>query len=272
MYLKIALGNVKKNISDYSIYFLTLALSVCIFYSFSSLSSQKIISVIQSSRLNIVTTIINMISYMSILVFLIFGGLILYANNFLIKKRNKEFAIYKTLGMGRWKISRILVFETLIVGVVSVITGLILGIIASQGFSILILNIFKVDMMEYSFVISSSAVNKTVFYFAFIFFIVMIFNVAVVSKYNIKDLLVLIRKNENIKNETMSIYIFTFAFSILSFCIVYVNLLTKEIDAASIKFLVLILLALAGTFSFFYSVSGIILLYQRVDVTSILKA
>ena len=91
----------------------------------------------------------------SVFVSVILGSLILYANNFLIKKRKKELGIYMTLGMGKRKISRILVMETFIVGAISLVAGLILGIVASQGLSIFTSKLFDVSMNEYKFAVST---------------------------------------------------------------------------------------------------------------------
>lgn len=133
MYSRIATKNVKKSFKDYTIYFLTLTLAVCIFYSFNSIESQKAFMEVSSTSMDYVEMLTSIISYVSVLVAVILGGLILYANNFLIKKRNKELGIYMTLGMGRGKISRILIYETIIVGIISLISGLFFGILASQG-------------------------------------------------------------------------------------------------------------------------------------------
>ncbi len=136
MYSKIAIKNVRKSFKDYSIYFLTLTLAICIFYSFNSIESQKALMEMNASTKSHVEMLKNMISYMSVFVSVILCSLILYANNFLVKKRNKELGIYMTLGMEKVKISKILVFETIIVGIVSLVSGLILGLLVSQGLSI----------------------------------------------------------------------------------------------------------------------------------------
>ncbi|MEG2338883.1 MAG: FtsX-like permease family protein, partial [Clostridium sp.] len=117
MYSKIAVKNVKKSFKDYSIYFLTLTLAVSIFYSFNSIESQRAILEISKVGQSYTHTLLSVISYMSVFVSVILGSLILYANNFLIKKRNRELGIYMTLGMGKSKISRILITETVVVGV-----------------------------------------------------------------------------------------------------------------------------------------------------------
>ncbi len=81
MYSKIALQNIKKSYKDYTIYFLTLMLAVCIFYSFNSIESQKVLI-----ELKFMSDIMKAISGVSVLVSIILGGLIVYANNFFNKK------------------------------------------------------------------------------------------------------------------------------------------------------------------------------------------
>ena len=109
MFFRLSLKNMKKSFKDYAIYFLTLILGVAIFYIFNSLDSQQAMSVMGSSTYEIIDFMIQMLGGVSVFVSLILGFLIVYANNFLIKRRNKEFGIYMTLGMGKMQISRILV-------------------------------------------------------------------------------------------------------------------------------------------------------------------
>ncbi|HBM7271031.1 TPA: FtsX-like permease family protein, partial [Clostridioides difficile] len=151
-YSKIAIKNVRKSFKDYSIYFLTLTLVICIFYSFNSMESQKALMEISTSKKPDLEMFKNMISYISVFVSAILCTLILYINNLLIKKRNKKLGIYMTLGMGKIEMSKILVFETIIVGIVSLVSGLILGLLVSQGLLILLLKLFEFNMSEYSFV------------------------------------------------------------------------------------------------------------------------
>ena len=198
MYSKIAFKNVKKSFKDYTIYFFTLMLAVCIFYTFNSVESQKAMSELTSSGECYVDILSKVISYVSVFIAFILGSLILYANNFLVKKRNKELGIYMTLGMSKNKISKILILETIIVGILSLISGLILGLIFSQGLSILVVKLFGLKMSTYSFVISGKAMIKTVLYFGIMFLLVMIFNSFVISKYKIIDLLTVGRKTEEI--------------------------------------------------------------------------
>lgn len=259
MYSKMALKNVKKSFKDYTIYFLTLTLSVCIFYSFNSIGAQKALQEVSSSGKEFADTITAIISYISIFVSFILGGLIIYANNFLIKKRNKELGIYMTLGMGKNKISRILILETLIVGCMSLISGLLLGIIVSQGLSVLISKMFYVSMSDYRFVISFSAIYKSIIYFGVMFLLVMIFNTIVISKYKIIDLLTVGRKTQDIKVKNPLIFLYTFIISIISIVIAYKFVLSVGMNIDDPKFSISIILGIIGTILFFFSLAGAIL-------------
>ncbi|HDR8141895.1 ABC transporter [Bacillus thuringiensis] len=259
MYSKLAIGNVKKSFKDYAIYFLTLTLAVCIFYSFNSIESQKALVEINAADRKYVPTVMNAISDVSVFVSVILGGLILYANNFLIKKRKKELGIYMTLGMGRRNISRILVTETFLVGIISLVSGLIIGIGVSQGLSTFALKLFDLPINKYKFAISTGAIGKSVLYFGIMFLLVMLFNVYVVSKYKIIDLLTAGRKNEDVKFRNPLIYVITFIMCVASLGYAYVTVLRIGLNYQNPMLVVSILLGILGTFLFFFSLSGFIL-------------
>ena len=217
MYFKIARNNVVKSFKDYTIYFLTLTFAVCIFYAFNSIGAQQAMLDLSSSQKASMKVVQSSMSYLSVFVSVILGCLIIYANNFLIKKRKKELAVYITLGMGKTKVSRILLLETVCVGILSLIIGLVLGVVISQGLSVLTAKLFTVSMTKFTFIISGTAILKTIMYFAVIYLLVMIFNVVVVSKYKLLDLLVAGRKNEKIrvKSPAVSFLIFIIGLGML---------------------------------------------------------
>ncbi|EDT85037.1 FtsX-like permease family protein [Clostridium botulinum] len=260
MYSKIALKNIKKSYKDYTIYFLTLILAVCIFYSFNSIDSQKALTDIKSSGGSYVSRLMEFMSAISVFVSIILGSLILYANNFLIKKRKKELGIYMILGMGKRKISKILVTETSIVGVISLIAGLIIGIGASQGLSVFTLKLFEVSINEYRFAVSTRAIGKTILYFGIMFLLVMIFNAFVISKYKIIDLLTSGRKNENIKFKNTFIYLLSFLLCVVLLGFAYKSILKIGLDLREPMFFKLsIAFVIVGTVLFFFSLAGVIL-------------
>ena len=176
MLFKLSIKNITKSIKDYAIYFFTLVLGVAIFYVFNAIDSQTVMLNVSSSTSEIIRLMTTILGGVSVFVSFILGFLIIYASRFLIKRRNKEFGIYLTLGMSKRKISLILFFETLIIGVISLGVGLALGIVLSQLMSILVANMFEADLTKFQFTFSSSAALKTLLYFSIMYLIVMIFN------------------------------------------------------------------------------------------------
>ena len=199
MLFKLSIRNMKKSFKDYAIYFLTLVLGVAIFYMFNSIDSQQAMLEVSESTRSIIKLMISLLGYVSVFVAVVLGLLIVYANNFLINRRKKEFGIYMTLGMGKRQISKIILIETILVGIISLIVGLIIGIFASQFMSILVAKMFEADMSKFQFVFSKDACIKTCIYFAVMYVAVMFFNTFTVSRYKLIDLLNASKKNENVK-------------------------------------------------------------------------
>ena len=130
MFSKLALNNVKKSIKDYTIYFLTLTFGVCLFYVFNSIHSQQAMLTLSSTQRQMIEQLQEMIGMVSIFISVILGFLIVYANQFLIKRRKKELGIYMLLGMEKQKISHVLILETFFIGIFSLIIGLIIVVSA----------------------------------------------------------------------------------------------------------------------------------------------
>lgn len=259
MYSKIAINNVKKSFKDYTIYFLTIAFAVCIFYSFNSIESQKALLDMNKNQAEYMSIVTTLISYVSVFVSFVLGGLILYANNFLIKKRKKELGIYMTLGMSKRKISKILLSETLIVGVLSLLAGLLLGIIVSQGLSLFTAKLFDVGMSEFKFIISSSAILKTVLYFALIFGVLMIFNTRIIAKYKLIDMLTASRKNEDIKVKNPIVSSIIFIAGIMILGTAYYLVTKSGLSPDKLGFKLSIVFGIIGTAGFFYGIAGFLL-------------
>ena len=215
MFYKLSISNVKKSFKDYAIYFITLILGVCIFYVFNSMDSQTAMLTVTSRQHEMIDLLIQVLSYVSVFVSLILGFLIIYASRFLMKKRNKEFGIYMTLGMSKRKISFLLLIETFIIGLISLAVGLLIGIALSQITSIFIANMFEADMTKFTFNFSNTAMIKTIIYFGIIYFIVMVFNTIIVSKNKLINLLQASKKQEKIRLKNPIICIILFVISVL---------------------------------------------------------
>ncbi len=259
MYFKIALNNVRKSFKDYSIYFLTLTLGVCIFYAFNSIGDQKAFLELGKRQAEYINILQRLISGISVFISCVLGGLILYANNFLVKKRKKELGIYMTLGMGKNKISKILTYETALVGIISLVVGLGVGIIVSQGISAFASKLFEVSLSNYKFLLSTDAILKTILYFGIIFILVMIFNTFVISKYKLIDMLTAAKKNEDIKikNPILTAIIFFISLGLLG--VAYKLVIKVGLNPTDRMFLVSIVLGILGTLLLFFSLAGFVL-------------
>ena len=257
MLFKLSLKNIKKSFKDYAIYFLTLVLGVAIFYVFNAMDSQQAMLELNDAEKEIIGLMNEFLGGVSIFVAIVLGFLIIYASRFLIKRRKKEFGIYLTLGMGKRDVSKILLMETFIIGIISLVAGLIIGIIASQFMSIVVANLFEADMSEFTFVFSKTAAIKTIFYYVIIYLIVMIFNVFAVTKYKLIDLLNASKKGEKIKVRSLGLSVVIFLIAAVILGVAY-YFATQRLDSLDL-FGTSILLGIIGTFLLFFGISGFIL-------------
>ena len=257
MLFKISLKNIRKSLKDYTVYFFTLILGVAIFYVFNAIDSQSVMLDVRENMMDIIKLMNNMLSGVSVFVSCILGFLIIYASRFLIKRRNKEFGIYLTLGMSKRKISAILFFETLVIGIVSLVAGLVIGTILSQFMSVIVANMFDADMTKFKFIFSMKACVKTLIYFAIMYVLVMIFNTFSISRCKLIDLLNAGKKTEKVtmKNPVVCTIVFVIGVGILSYAYWMV---TRGVESINIinKIGVPIALGCVATFLIFWSVSG----------------
>lgn len=258
MFSKIAINNVKRSFKNYAIYFLTLTLAVCIFYSFNSLEEQNVMLEMNKDK-DFILNLNYFAAGTSVFVSFVLGWLIIYANNFLIKKRKKELGIYMTLGMPKSQISKILILETLLIGALSLIVGIALGIIVSQGMSAITANILSADLKKYQFIISMNAMIKTAVYFGIIFSLVMVFNQFTITKYKLIDLLYAAKRNEEVKVKNAFGSALLFLLSVALLIISYKMFLEKGLAVGRTELAVIGVVGIMGTLLFFFSLSNFLI-------------
>ena len=256
---KLAFRNIKKSIKDYSIYFITLVIAISIFYLFNSLDSQTAMLALNESTKKMVLALVNVIGSLSIFVAIVLGFLIVYANNFIIKRRKKEIGIYLMLGMSNVKVSMILVLETILVGIISLITGILIGISLSQLVSVFVAKLFEANMTKFSFVFSSDALIWSVISFGLIYVIVTAFNLITLNRFKLIDLLSAKRKNEKVRIKNNWLILIIFIISLILIGYAYKLLYDGAILMGGNDFIKMIILGSLGTFLFFLSVSGFLL-------------
>lgn len=252
--------NIRRSFKDYTIYFFTLILGVAVFYVFNALGSQTVMLKLSNTMYEILELMNRILSGVSVFVSCILGALILYASRFLIKRRKKEFGIYLTLGMSKYKISRILFMETLLIGLLSLAVGLAAGVLVSQCMSVVVANLFDADMTRFRFVFSGAACLKTCGYFAIMYVLVMIFNSFNISRCRLVELIQADRKNERVKmkNPWVCTVVFLVAAALLGTAYWMVTAGVFDMNVAD-HIYVPVVMGCIGTFLVFWSLSGLLL-------------
>ena len=260
MLCKLSLKNISKSIKDYAIYFFTIVLGVAIFYVFNAIDDQTVMMNLSTSTSEVIKLMTNILSGVSVFVSFILAFLIIYASRFLIKRRNKEFGIYLTLGMSKRKISLVLFLETLSIGILSLGVGLGLGFLLSQLMSIVVANSFDANLTKFRFVFSKSACIKTLIYFSIMYFLVMIFNTISVSKCKLIDLINSSKTSEQVKLKNPYVCTIVFIISCIALGYAY-YLVTGGVSQMSNvdKIFLPIGLGCVSTFFIFWSLSGLLL-------------
>lgn len=261
MYFRLAVKNVKKSFRDYMIYFLTLAFAICLFYSFNSFQAQQAVMELSQSQHEIIESVQGLIKTLSMFVAVILGFLIIYANNFLIKRRKKELGLYTLLGMPKHHISRVLVYETFMIGLLSLIAGLLAGLFVSQLLTIITANLFEAAL-NYSFIFSTDATKMTIIAFAMIFFIIMIFNIFILNRYQLIDLLTADKKNETLKAKNIYLSILMFLLSLVILGFTYWYALSEGMNAL-MQLQIIAPAGIIGTILFFMALSGFLLKFVQ---------
>lgn len=259
MYFKLALGNVRKSIRDYGIYFLTLVFGVCVFYAFNSITQQRAVLDMSESQYQMIELLSYIISGVSVFIAVILGFLIVYASRYLIRRRKKEFGTYLLFGMSPGKVSRIIVYETLSVGLISLVVGLVAGVLLSQVLLYVTAALFAITMDMFVFAFSWEALVQTVVYFGVIFVIALLFNAVTVSRYKLIDLINADRKNEGFKLRSIPLSVVLFLTSLVLIGIAYALLLENGLREFDEIFFVSTILVCIGTLLFFYSLAGFLL-------------
>ncbi|MEA4988470.1 MAG: FtsX-like permease family protein [Anaerovorax sp.] len=258
MLTKLAFKNAGKSMRDYAVYFFTLVLGVAIFYMFNSIYAQKSMMVV-TETLNAAMVMLNIIlSVVSVFVAIVLGFLIVYANNFFIKRRKKELGVYMTLGMDKSKISMILILETSFIAISAMALGIVIGVFGSQFMSVFTAKLFQADISGLKFIFSSKALIKSIIYFTIIFMVVMLFNVFIINKYQLIDLLYGGKKNEQLKAKSMGVSIAVFITALVCLATSYLLILKNGLLDINVYFYSSIALGAVGTILFFFSVSGML--------------
>ena len=259
MYARIALGNVRRSIKDFGIYFLTLVLGVAVYYAFNSVTQQSAVLRLSGNMRTLVQELGTIIRGVSIFVAVLLAFLVLFGNRFLIRRRKREFAIYLTLGMDRRHVSGIVAMESLAVGAGALVVGLAVGVLLSQALLYATARLFNTHVTGFGLMFSGQACVYTVMSFAIIFLVVGALNVLEVSRFRLIDLMNADRKGEKslVRNLPLSVALFVVSLALIG--VAYHELRVNGMYAIDWRFNLATALVSVGTFLLFFSVSGFLL-------------
>ena len=262
MYAKLAKSNARKSIKDYLIYFITITICVSLFYAITSLSSSSYEFITEDSY-NF-KTLQLILKYSTYVITAILILLIAYVNKYMIRRRQREFATYILLGAEQKSIAFMFFIETLIIATLAIIAGIFVGTLFSQAITALVLVSVNQEVV-FTLRLYMDTVVITFIFFIAMFCIIGLYNVSVLNKIKLIDMLNASKQVEFQFRRSGKVYGVIFGLSILLYIVcVYCTfkLINTEIDY-SIKSLTYIGISLVsfiiGTFALFYSISYILI-------------
>lgn len=266
MLCKLAWGNVRRAGRDYLVYLLTLTLGVTVFYAFNTISMQVDIAGIDEEGLAQVMG--SMLGYLTYFLAGVMAFLMVYANNFIMKRRKKEFGLYQVLGMGRGRVATIMALETVIVSVVAFVVGIVLGVGLSQLMTFFTASLFKTQIANFHFFFSVHAFNLTLACMLVMFVLTLLLNLRAVRRTKLIELMGAERRNESIKTRNPWIAIAIFAVGVVLVGVAYYRLLRDgfpltetgdKLHGAMSQFGITTAMVTVGTFALFWGLSGMLI-------------
>lgn len=266
MLCKLAWGNVRRAGRDYLVYLLTLTLGVTVFYAFNTISMQVDIAGIDEEGLAQVMG--SMLGDLTYFLAGVMAFLMVYANNFIMKRRKKEFGLYQVLGMGRGRVATIMALETVIVSVVAFVAGIVLGVGLSQLMTFFTASLFKTQIANFHFFFSVHAFNLTLACMLVMFVLTLLLNLRAVRRTKLIELMGAERRNESIKTRNPWIAIAIFAVGVALVGVAYYRLLRdgfpltatdSKLQEAMTQFGITTAMVTVGTFALFWGLSGMLI-------------
>lgn len=173
MLWKLSFNGIKSRFKDYLVLFLGLVISSTVFYLFLSLIMNP---VFLKSNMPVTLSMTQFIfGFGAVLLGIITLAYVNFANRFLLSMRKKDYGTYLMLGAKSRKIGNLIFTETLITGAISTLAGIVLGIFASQGVTVLLMKMVKIKLKSFSPVVPT-AILLTFAFYLLVFFFAALFN------------------------------------------------------------------------------------------------
>lgn len=257
MLAKLAIGNMRKLLHDYAVYFLTLVLGVAVFYAFNTMSVQG--DFLRGDVGETLSQVGQILDGLTVFLAVILGFLMVYANNFLMRRRKKELGLYQVLGMRTGQVNVVLALETLLVAAVSFGVGIALGVLVSQVLLFVTARMFATTVQHFSFFFSTDAFMLTLACFGVIFVVMMLFNWITLRRVRLIDLMSSARQNEKQFVRRLPLSIVLTAAGLVLMGVAYWRLIRDGFpmdNSMQGGFIITTIMVAVGTFVFFYGLAG----------------
>lgn len=159
MFAKLALRNVRRQLGNYLIYFMTVALTVALLFAMNNIIFCDQIAAYADAISEFRDGLTAVVVMISLIVAFVLG----YATSFMLRLRKREFGTYLTLGMTRSNILCLFILETMIICMVALVMGLVLGLFIYQGLMAVMMN-----LMEMTFALSPYSLDGLIFTIALV--------------------------------------------------------------------------------------------------------
>lgn len=250
IYEKLAVTNLKNNRKTYVPYIFTGVLTVMMFYIIDALSKGKGIT---QNTLKICLQYATGVLIVFAVIFLF------YTNSFLIKRRKKEIGVYNILGMGKRHIARMMAVETILTAGISILGGLVFGIIFGKLMYLLLLKILH-NSVDMQFSVNGTAIVQTVILFAGIFLLTYLYNILQIQLVNPVELLHGGNQGEKEPKSRWLLVIIGVAALGNGY---WIALTTEAPLEALLKFFVAVVCVIVGTYALFIAGSIVVLKMLR---------
>ena len=261
MLCKLAWGNVRRAGRDYLVYLLTLTLAVTVFYAFNTISLQTELAGIDPGVGRMLS---STLSGLTVFLACVMGFLMVYANNFIMRRRKKELGLYQILGTGRGRVALVMALETAFVSVAALVLGIAIGVALSQLMVFFTASLFKTTVSNFRFIFSLGAFLLTAGCMVAVFLVTLVFNLRAVAKSKVIELVRAGRQNEQIKMRNPWLSAIVFVIGAILVGIAYHRLLRDGMPLSNdngefAAFGMTTGIVIVGTVLLFFGLSGFLL-------------
>ncbi|MBU5592207.1 ABC transporter permease [Clostridium sp. MSJ-4] len=241
----IAMKNIKRNFYDYFLYFVSMAFSIMIYFTFTSIQYNKQIEGAMASKM-----ISGPFKASSIVIAVFAAIFIWYSNSFFTRKRKQEIALYSMMGVKKNQIGRMLFYETLCMGIIALIVGILSGGLVSKLFMDILVKLMALDTIKVSFAIIPKAIIQTIIVFFILFLIASLHAYSIIYRFKLVDLFRAEQSGEKTPKASFIVAIISIVMIFLGYRFAQVDYMFKFFP---ISIFLVLGLTIGGSYLFFSS-------------------